>query len=54
MTLPRGESAVVERDKVRDYLLNEAHPDGFGKAEFFAALGFRREAWERLADALRQ
>lgn len=39
---------------MRDYLLNEAHPDGYGKTEFFTALGFKREAWDKLADALRQ
>lgn len=54
MNLPNKDQAVVEPEKVRDYLLSEAHPDGYGKAEFFAALGFRREAWEVLADALRQ
>ena len=54
MNVPNGENAVVEPEKVRDYLLNVAHPDGFGKAEFFTAMGFRREAWQALADALRQ
>ena len=54
MNIPNREHAVVEHEKVRAYLLNEAHPDGYGKAEFFAALGFRREAWEVLADALRR
>lgn len=45
MELPNKNRAVVELEKVRDYLLNEAHPDGYGKAEFFATRGFRREAW---------
>ena len=54
MNLPNGEHAVVEPDKVRDYLLDVAHPDGFGKAVFFTAMGFQREAWEALAEALRQ
>jgi len=54
MNIPNREHAVVEHEKVRDYLLNEAHPDGFGKAEFFIALGFRREACEALVDALRR
>ena len=54
MNLPNGEHAVVEPDKVRDYLLDAAHPDGFGKAAFFTAMGFQREAWETLAEALRQ
>ncbi|MGE3787464.1 MAG: DUF6883 domain-containing protein [Nitrospirales bacterium] len=54
MNLPNGEHAVVESDKVMDYLLDVAHPDGFGKAAFFTAMGFKREAWETLAEALRQ
>jgi hypothetical protein len=54
MKIPNREHAVVEHEKVKDYLLNEAHPDGYGKAEFFTALGFRRETWEALVDALRQ
>jgi hypothetical protein len=54
MNLPNGEHAVVGPDKVRDYLLDVAHPDGFGKAAFFTAMGFQREAWEALAEALRQ
>ena len=54
MNLPNGEHAVVEPDKVKDYLLDVAHPDGFGKATFFTAMGFQREGWEALAEALRQ
>jgi hypothetical protein len=46
--------ALVERGKIVDYLLNPAHPDNGGKAPFFMALGFRREAWETLAAALRR
>ena len=54
MNIPNGEHAVVEPEKVRDYLLNVGHPDGFGKAEFFTSVGFQREVWQVLADALRQ
>ena len=54
MNLPNGEHAVIQADKLRDYLLDVAHPDGFGKAAFFTAMGFQREAWETLADALRK
>jgi hypothetical protein len=52
MNLPNGEHAVVEPDKVKDYLLDVAHPDGFGKAAFFTAMGFQREALEALAPSL--
>ena len=39
MKLPNAEKAVVERTKITDYLLNAAHPDNGGKAEFFGGLG---------------
>jgi hypothetical protein len=45
--------AVVDRGKVVDYLLNEAHPDNGGKARFFTLLGFSRQDPEGLMQALR-
>ena len=53
MKLPNAELALVTEQKVADYLLNPAHPDNGGKAEFFGKLGFRRQEWETLAAALR-
>ena len=53
MKLPNTDKLVVEREKIADYLLNPAHPDNGGKAEFFGKLGFRREEWEGLAAVLR-
>lgn len=52
MTVPNGELAMVEREKIVDYLLNPAHPGNGGKAAFFFAHGFRREEWAMLATAL--
>jgi hypothetical protein len=45
--------ALVERHKIVDYLLNSAHPDNGGKAQFFASLGFSVDASELLTTALR-
>ena len=53
MKLPNADKAVVEREKILDYLLNPAHRYGASKARFFAQFGFRPEAWEVLAAALR-
>lgn len=53
MKLPNGHLALVAKEKVADYLLNPAHPDNGGKAEFFHLRGFRREEWEVLARAFR-
>lgn len=53
MKLPNATKVVVGREKIANYLLNPAHPDNGGKAEFFTRLGFRRERWEILAAALK-
>lgn len=49
MKLPNAHLSIVEREKISDYLLNPAHPENGGKAAFFAALGFDREDWQKLA-----
>jgi hypothetical protein len=53
MKLPNADKAVVEREKVVDYLLNAAHRYGASKARFFVKFGFHAEKWEELAQALR-
>lgn len=53
MKLPDADKAVVEPEKVRDYLLSPHHPIGKFKAAFFARLGYRQELWIELADDLR-
>jgi hypothetical protein len=52
MKLPNALLAVVEREKVVDYLLNRTHRYGASKAEFFSRYGFVLEKWELLAQAL--
>lgn len=52
MNVPNADLALVEREKITEYLLNPEHPDNGGKAEFFLALGFRRDGWEIMATAL--
>ena len=54
MRLPNAERAVVEREKIADYLPNPAHPDSGGKAALFLALGYKRDDWPSLAAALRR
>ena len=41
MKLPNAHLALVAKEKIEDYLLNGAHPDNGGKAQFFDSLGFR-------------
>lgn len=52
MKLPNVLSAVIEREKIVDYLLNPTHPDNGGKAAFFLSLGFNQDDWHNLAMAL--
>jgi uncharacterized protein DUF6883 len=54
MKLPNAHVALVEREKLLDYLLNGSHPDNGGKAEFFIGLGFSPDRWSALAHALVQ
>ncbi|MCA1600315.1 MAG: hypothetical protein LC776_01280 [Acidobacteria bacterium] len=52
MNLPNAHLAVVDREKITDYLLNPAHPYNGGKAKFFLGLAFKAEEWRIFADAL--
>jgi hypothetical protein len=52
VTLPNAECAIVEEAKVRDYLLSLEHPVGRSKAQFFMRLGFARDRWRELQEAL--
>jgi len=54
MNLPNVDDVEIAREKITDYLLNPRHPDGAGKAAFFAAQGFTAEEWHVLADAFRR
>src|SRR5947207_1418095 len=54
MKLPQAEHAIVEREKIVDYLLNPTHRYGASKSRFFLEFGFRLDEWEKLADALRE
>ena len=52
MKLPNVDRAIIDAEKIRDYLLSESHVVGRFKAAFFARLGYSRGAWERLAQDL--
>lgn len=51
--LPNAHRAVVDREKVIDYLLSMEHPSGRHKARVFQAWGFSLEDFQAFADALR-
>jgi hypothetical protein len=54
MRMPNAENALVECQKVRDYLLSLTHPVGRHKAVFFHAFGYTVDNWTTLETALRQ
>jgi hypothetical protein len=51
MPIPFSTDLRVDRQKVIDYLLNPSKSRG--KAEFFLRFGFRVDAWETMAAALK-
>ena len=52
MPIPDADKAVVDSEKVRNYLLNREHPDGGSKAVWFHSLGYSRDDWQHLAEDL--
>ena len=52
MPLPGLDRAEISPAKLRDYLLNLRHPVGRAKARYFLSLGFRRNRWYELRNAL--
>lgn len=52
MVLPNASQAIVEPEKILEYLLNPEHRTGASKAIFFAKFGFGTERWEQLAAVL--
>ena len=54
MKLPVANDETVPAEKMRDYLLDDEHPDNPGKAAFFATLGYTEDNWQDLDRALRE
>src|SRR5207245_4506916 len=54
MKLPNAHLAVVDEEKIADYLLNPTHRYGASKARFFSAFSFTRQRWQLLAAALKK
>jgi hypothetical protein len=54
MRLPNANLAIVEREKITEYLLNPRHRYGGSKARFFFQFGFQINNWEVFAEALRE
>ena len=48
------QSAIIAHDKLGEYLLSVAHPDGRGKAEYLGRLGYSQDTAGRLDADLRE
>ena len=54
MKLPFLDNIFVPEPKITQYLLNLDSENGKSKAHFFLAFGFTIEAWEVMAESLKQ
>ncbi len=54
MKLPNRNAAVIDPEKLRDYLLSQSHPVGRFKSVFFASIGYSCDLWQQLAIDLRE
>ncbi len=54
MKLPSFENAIIEEDKLRNYLLSSSHPVGRFKAAFFAGFGYTQNDCKRLEEDIRK
>ncbi|HYU60169.1 MAG TPA: hypothetical protein VEK39_05365 [Solirubrobacterales bacterium] len=51
--LPDADQAIIDRGKLRDYVLSPEHGTGRHKARVFSsALGIDRDSWEYLRDQI--
>ena len=53
MKLPNARRALVDKEKITEYLLSTTSPGGRTKARFFLRFGFEAKRWREFADALR-
>lgn len=53
MKLPKGDNALISREKLLKYILSETHSLGRFKAKYFESIGFDRENVDALEKCLR-
>ena len=54
MKILNAEKAIIEADKLRNYILSPTHPTGRFKAAFFRELGYSVENWGVFEQHLRE
>ena len=53
MKLPNAADAIIEADKLREYLLSPSHPVGRFKAAIFRSMGYSQDNWPQFEADLR-
>jgi len=53
-TLPNSDLALVEKEKIIAYLLNQEKMPAAAKARFFFSFGFSKDTWEIMARSLKE
>jgi hypothetical protein len=54
MKIPNHEQAIIEPDKLTEYLLNPNHQRGKSKAHLLMKLGYSLENWQELEQDIRR
>ena len=54
MRLPNVDNALIDPEKLRDYVLSPLHPLGRFKAVFFSSLGYTQVNWRQFEADLRR
>ena len=54
MKLPNSDRAVIEPDKLINYLLNTSHKRGHTKALLLAKFGYQADNWQQLDSDIRK
>ena len=54
MKVPNAENAIIDPQKLVNYILSTAHPLGRFKAGFFSRLGYSSEEWQQFERHLRE
>ncbi|MDP2931434.1 MAG: hypothetical protein Q8O05_02905 [Chloroflexota bacterium] len=52
--LPNAENAIIDAEKLQDYVLSSSHPIGRFKAAFFRQMGYSAGDWQMFELHLRQ
>jgi hypothetical protein len=52
--LPNYKKAIIDPDKIKNYILSPAHPVGRFKAAFFQSMGYTQENWQQFLDDIRE